>query len=195
MVRQNVIQVQWNVSFVPDSLISLVWFSRRIPFTKTVFFNVLNKEKIRSLFSWAAFGKFLERILCTGIILLPHAVIVGSTELSFKELDCVTDSSEKLLSSEVKDNLIKKQKTWVLFSSKESINLVRSIDSGILKNRKLAADLLQFLDARKPANLDLSDWNDILLDRINTRSVPGMGQFDIDGLEGVFFFKIIINSH
>jgi hypothetical protein len=69
-------------------------------------------------------------------------------------------------------------------SSKEKINLVRSIDAGLLKNRKLATDLLQFLDSRKPSTVSLNDWNDVLVERVPTRGVPGMGQFDIDGLEG-----------
>jgi hypothetical protein len=172
MTSQNVISVQWNVSFIPDSLQSLVWFSRRIPRTKLLFFNVLDKEKVRSVFSWKAFRIFVERILYKGVILLPHAVILGTTELTFRELVPNGDSPNGT------------QKKWILLSSKEKINLVRSIDAGLLKNRKLATDLLQFLDSRKPSSVSLSDWNDVLVDRVPTRGVPGMGQFDIDGLEG-----------
>jgi hypothetical protein len=175
MTSQNIISVQWNVSFIPDSLQSLVWFSRRIPRTKLLFFNVLDKEKVRSVFSWKAFRIFLERILYTGVILLPHAVILGTTELAFRESVPDIDRPNT-------------QKKWILVSSKEKINLVRSIDAGLLKNRKLATDLLQFLDSRKPSTVSLSDWNDVLVDRVPTRTVPGMGQFDIDGLEGTVLY-------
>ena len=293
--QQNitVINIQWNVTFIPDSLISLVWLTRLIPGTKLKFFNVLDKEKIRSSFSWASFRVFLERILYTGVVLLPHAVILGTTELSFCESESESESESELdlgseselesglglgsgsgsrsrLESKLKsksvsmlelelgsgleskkeeeetmdniqnfsqiqngnenqdgqqnekqientltstptqtellsfspskiyeninsnkinpslqNSMLKKQKKWILQTSKEKINLVRSVDSGVLKNRKLATDLLQFLDARKPNTVSLDDWNDLLISRINTKSIPGMGQFDIDGLEGI----------
>ena len=32
--------------------------------------------------------------------------------------------------------------------------------------------------------MDFDKWNDVITERIDTRKVPGMGQFDIDGLEG-----------
>lgn len=181
MVGQNFVNVDWNVTFVPDSLGSLVWFCRRLPGVQITFFNVLSKEQIVSKFSWISLRSFFERILYTGVALLPHAVIVGRTELTFKELDerdrLLNDSSDKDL-----EKHSPARKRWLLVSSKEKINLVRSIDSGILKNRKLAIDLLQFLDARKPLTVGLQEWNDVLLGRISTKGIPGMGQFDIDGL-------------
>lgn len=181
MVGQNFVNVDWNVTFVPDSLGSLVWFCRRLPGVQITFFNVLSKEQIASKFSWIALRSFFERILYTGVALLPHAVIVGRTELTFKELD----ESDRFL-DDLSDKDLEKnspaRKRWLLVSSKEKINLVRSIDSGILKNRKLAIDLLQFLDARKPLTVGLQEWNDVLVGRISTKGIPGMGQFDIDGL-------------
>lgn len=201
MVRQNVVSIQWNVTYVPDALISLVWIGRRIPGAKLSFYNVLDKERVRSAFSWVSFRAFLERIIYKGVVLLPHAVILGTTELSFREEDdskvpdifansvVMNKADENLpfnlgVESPLPPEAQRKQKRWILTGSKEKINLVRSIDAGLLKNRKLATDLLQFLDARKPATVSLAGWNDVLVDRINTRSVPGMGQFDIDGLEG-----------
>ena len=87
MVGQNFVNVDWNVTFVPDSLGSLVWFCRRLPGVQTTFFDVLNRERVVSKFSWIALRSFFERILYTGVALLPHAVIVGRTELAFRELD------------------------------------------------------------------------------------------------------------
>lgn len=206
MVRQNVVNIQWNVTYVPDALISLVWIARLIPGAKLSFFNVLDKERVRSSFSWVSFRLFLERILYKGVVLLPHAVILGSTELSFREeigsggpdTSTASSGSDSIAEgtlinrgglSSLPPKVQPNQRIWTLTSSKEKINLVRSIDGGLLKNRKLATDLLQFLDARKPATVSLADWNDVLVDRINTRSVPGMGQFDIDGLDGRLSFR------
>jgi hypothetical protein len=181
MVGQNFVNVDWNVTFVPDSLGSLLWFCRRLPGVQITFFDVLNKERIVSKFSWVALRSFFERILYTGVALLPHAVIVGRTELTFRELSendrLQDDSSEGGL-----EILSSASKRWQLVSSKEKINLVRSIDSGTMKNRKLAIDLLQFLDARRPVTVGLQEWNDVLVGRISTKGIPGMGQFDIDGL-------------
>lgn len=191
-IRQNVVSVEWNVTFVPDAVMSIVWLSRRLPFTEIKFFNVLDRERFISSFSWASVRVFLERILYTGVVLLPHAVIVGKTELFFQETKSdipslgaliVSDSASEL-SIPMRDVANRPPARWILTNSKEKINLVRSVDAGLLKNRKLATDLLQFLDSRKPSDVALSDWNDLLVDRIKTSGIPGMGQFDIDGLGG-----------
>jgi hypothetical protein len=191
-IRQNVVSVQWNVTFVPDAVMSIVWLSRRLPGTTIRFFNVLDKERFASSFSWASVRAFLERILYSGVVLLPHAVIVGKTELSFRETKINTPYPGSMIVSDNASELPapiravtdRQPARWVLIDSKEKINLVRSLDAGLLKNRKLATDLLQFLDSRKPSTVSLSDWNDLLVDRIRTSSIPGMGQFDIDGLGG-----------
>ena len=202
-IRQNVVSVQWNVTFVPDVVMSIVWLSRRLPGTKIQFFNILDKERFVSSFSWASVRTFLERILYTGVVLLPHAVIVGKTELSFRETTGDIPSPGTIIVSDNAPELNlpitavtnRPPPRWMLTSSKEKINLVRSVDAGLLKNRKLATDLLQFLDSRKPSTVALSDWNDLLVDRIKTSSIPGMGQFDIDGLGGMSVTFSVMFSH
>ena len=171
-VQPNVVSATWNVTFTSDALTTLVWWCRF--FGATVeYFNVLDKERVRSTFSWRAFRIFLDRLLYMGVARLPHAVIMGKTELVFDEVDTAAvphiDGAAP--------------KRYRLVSSKETLNLVRLIDLEVLKNRKLATDLLEFLDARRPPSIGLNEWNDLLTRRINTRSVPGMGQFDVDGLE------------
>jgi len=245
-VQQNTINVKWNVTFIPESLLSIVKWTRLNPFWKISFFNVLDKERIQSTFSWKALITFMERALFKGEVRLPHAVIVGSTDFTFKpmyttelllssEYNYVSanNSSSNLAISASDDNEKKKQnlssavegnefarsmqassstvatavttenssssssttqqqqqriqmqppKKWILQSSKESLNLVRSIDKGYLKNRKLATDLLEFLDALKPINLGLGEWNDVLTARISTKNIPGMRPLDIDGID------------
>ena len=186
MATKDVITVYWNVTFVPDSIISLVWFCRRLPGKKINFFNVLDKERMTSSFSWSRLRAFILRLFTNEVVELPHAVIVGKTELSFRQLEIGEPYSEcdSFQSQSMTTLSSRYQKRWVLTSSKEKINLVRSIDAGILKNRKLATDLLQYLDAQKPQTVALADWNDVLVGRINTGGIPGMGQFDIDGLDG-----------
>jgi len=167
------LRVNWNVSFVPTSVLSLYYLGNLIPGLKIVYFDVLDREKFRSTFSWAAFRKFLCNIVINGEMKLPHAVICGISDMSFSERKPVnsdSDSDESL--------------SWELVSQRDSLLLVNSINNGILKNRKLALDLLEFLDSCRPDYVGINQWNDIITSKIRTRNVPGMGQFDIDGLEG-----------
>ena len=60
---------------------------------------------------------------------------------------------------------------------------MKSVNTGVLKNRRLALDLLEFLDSQKPSWWDLNDWNDQLVTKMRITQVPGMGQFDVDGLD------------
>lgn len=192
MTSKDVISIYWNVTFVPDGVISLVWLCRQLPGAKVSFFNVLHKEQIASSFSWSRLKSFLMRLFIRGVAELPHAVIVGKTELSFRELETEDLDLRAIPSSDCETfeclsesvHLGRSQMRWALTNSKEKLNLVRSIDTGILKNRKLATDLLQYLDAQRPLTVTMLDWNNFLLGRIDTKSIPGMGQFDIDGLNG-----------
>jgi hypothetical protein len=176
IVDRNLVRLQWNVTFVPDSLTSLAWFGKTFPGLRVSYFNVLDKERQRSQFSWEALKMFFGRIITSGEVRLPHAVIVGTTDLFFSDDNIAPPAADNTL-------LSPERPRWRLVALKEKLNLVKSIDSGILKNRKLATDLLEFIDARRPPSIGLNEWNDIIVSRINTRSVPGMGQFDIDGLE------------
>lgn len=271
-IQKDKVSIRWNVTYLPESLVGLVRFARLNPLWRVRFFNLLDKEAVRSQFSWKVLVVFLERALFQGTVLLPHAVIVGSTELSFDppidqksatqtgnyiigtveptnivvasqhtnsvasggdnttsignefvrdfapsagsdaptlqsvhksvvpipSQDVISESSKITIQdtgittpdtsksgtaeSSSPPNKARKN-TWILRSSKEQLRLVRSIDAGVLKNRKLALDLLEFLDARKPSTVGLSDWNDILTSRLPTGNIPGMRQLDIDGLE------------
>lgn len=230
-IQKDALGIKWNVTFIPESISSIVRFARSIPFWKVKFIDVLDRERFQSRFSWKAFGLFLERALFKGEVRLSHAVIVGSTDLVFLPISAdpiATGSADELTTgylenksnnenannefarnnnqvpnmnskvAAIRNEMSSSSSTesripstlnsarpqrWVLKSSKETLNLVRSIDKGLLKNRKLATDLLEFLDARKPLVMGLREWNDVLNQRINTRAVPGMSQFDIDGLE------------
>jgi hypothetical protein len=187
LIERDRVRMQWSVTFVPDSLTTLVWLGNSLPGVHVTFFNVLDKERERSQFSWESLKKFFGRIVSTGEMCLPHAVIIGTTDFIFRENEgqgVQNGLSDSSYSNDEKENVSHNISCrWTLVSVQEKLNLVRSIDNGILKNRKLATDLLEFIDARRPQNIGLGEWNDIIVSRINTRSVPGMGQFDIDGLD------------
>lgn len=188
----NRVILYWNMSFIPDSLTSMVSIGRSIPFWRVTFFDLLDKANQKSTFSWASFWLFFQRLFLTGEMKLPHAVIEGETEFKFVNVNSQAEETLELTRNEnynaelLKISDDKRQylsKTWRLVSCKESLNLVRLLKRNYLKNRKLATDLLEYLDTKRPENFGLNHWNDELIEKIPFQTVPGMRQFDIDGLE------------
>ena len=187
--------VNWNVSFVPESIEAVVSVFSLIPFVKIRYFDLLNRERMRSSFSWEVLGKTLLKLAETGEFALPHAVIVGSSEMTFSRKfvrwggnaydngDGDGDGFSNV-NSNSDDRNGNEDEIITLISQKDSLNLIKSLDAGYLKNRKLALDLLEFCDKIRPTSVSFDEWNDIVRDRVDARKVPGMGQFDIDGLEG-----------
>lgn len=171
MLSSNSVIVNWNVSFVPYSIRSLATIGSLVPGVRTSFYNILDRERLAITFSWGALFKFFSQLLLTGELRLPIAVILGSSQFTFND----THSGIASPSDTTR---------WTLTKYNERIDLVSSLNSGHLKNRRLATDLLEFLDARRPSSIGLNAWNDLLVDKIKVQSVPGMRQFDIDGLEG-----------
>lgn len=162
-LEPNCIFVSWNVTFVSESSEALVLFFETIPGIRLRFFNLLHKLSVRSSFSWSSLFKTFRRLIETGELILPHAVILGSSELRFSSTD---------------------GDTAYLISQVDSLSLIRAYDQGILKNRKIFLDLLQYVDRSRPPFIDFDPWDDIIRARIIASTIPGMGQFDIDGLEG-----------
>lgn len=52
-----------------------------------------------------------------------------------------------------------------------------------VKNRRIARDMLSWQEVRQPANVGFDEWDAIVMDSLQIDEVPGMGQFDIDGLD------------
>lgn len=76
---------------------------------------------------------------------------------------------------------------WKLISGNERIYLIQSVTNNQLKNRILANHLLEFLDSRKPRTIGINEWNSIILTQLpGISKIPGMNQFDIDGLDNSF---------
>jgi len=153
--------VLWNVTFIPESIQLLALLSN-LPGLRSEYFNLLDREGFSSSFSWSQLWRFVGRCATTGVVKLPHAVIKGQTELKFEESNSVFE----------------------LVEQREKISLVESIRAKRLKNRVLVGHLLEFLSARRPSSITFEEWEDSIFQRVPYRSVPGMGQFDIDGISG-----------
>jgi hypothetical protein len=165
----------WNVTFVPDAVAGIAFFSRLIPGWRLQYFDILAKEREISVFSWAKFRQFLWTAVTTGRVSLPYAVIVGQTEFTFQKSGGTSNGKDSKSENG--------SPAMILVEQREKLDLVRSLDSGILKNRKLANDLRTYLDIVKPPTIGLNEWDDILVRRLDFRAVPGMNPLDVDGLQ------------
>ena len=131
---------------------------------RLTFYDLLDRVDVASAFSWRAAAALLAKAIRTGVLPLPHACIRGTAALTFTR---PAPGAPPLLVRHA-----------------ERIALVPFFASGRARNRRVARDLISFLDGRRPPALGLSDWDDLRAERLNLRSVPGLGQWDIDGLSG-----------
>jgi len=160
-VKELSFSVQWNATFIPESIQLLALLSK-LPGLRLEFFNILDREGRITTFSWDQLRRFCTGIITTGVVKLPHAVIKGQTDVTFHPTE----------------------NGFVLVNQIEKINLVDAIRVKRLKNRVLVSHLLEYLSARRPSSVTFEEWEDNIFNRIDYRSVKGMGQFDIDGISG-----------
>ena len=140
----------------------LTLLRRAWPGMRLTFYDLLDRVDVASAFSWRAAAVLLARALRTGVLPLPHACVRGTAALTFTRP--APGAPPRLV------------------RHAERISLVPFFASGRARNRRVARDLISFLDGRRPPALGLSDWDDLRAERLNLRSVPGLGQFDVDGL-------------
>jgi hypothetical protein len=133
---------------------------------KVTFYDLLDRVELPSSFSWrAAFG-LLARAAATGVLPLPQACIRGTAALTFAPPDA-SGGGGPLLVRHV-----------------ERLELTPVFASGRARNRRVARDFISFLDGRRPPGTSQSEWDATMHAALSLQSVPGLGQFDIDGLSG-----------
>jgi len=189
------IVMEWKVEWIPSSLLWLVEFGRNWPNLKIIYFDILDKFAQEARFSWKVLGALFERAIFQSELRIPTAVIFGKTVLGFDSTipqnrngrGEITDEEMLYCFSKGetagRDNDQNFQKIPKLISHTESLSLTPLFYKQQVKNRRIALDFQTFLDTRKPSYLDYNGWNDKVGATINFSKVPGMGMFDIDGLE------------
>ena len=70
-----------------------------------------------------------------------------------------------------------------LSSMEENLSLVNSVNSNRVRNKRIARDLLEFLDTRKPIGMDYKSYDEIVEAKVDIYSVLGMRALDVDGME------------
>ena len=160
--------VPWEARFVPQKLEWMLVAAERWPEVfggprRVVEFDILDRVGELSRFRWRALWTLFRVAATEGEMRVPVALVRGTSVLGFEE-----DPTSNALA---------------LRRHVETIELVALVNGDEVRNKRICRDLLEFLDARKPPKMPLKEWDDAIVECVRWYDVPGMGQFDVDGLE------------
>ena len=169
-VSPTEIIARWETCFVPTKIHWMVRLASVWPGVTVEYYDILDRMDRRSRFTWRGLFDVFKTAALKKKMRVPYAKIKGTTRLRFQRAaeDDAEDYSTPSLS---------------LLSTEETIELVGFINAERVQNKRLARDVLAFLDTRKPPNVSLEAWDERIDASLKWRLVPGMGQFDVDGLE------------
>lgn len=171
LVSPTEIVATWETCFVPTKLHWMVRLGAMWPGVTVEYYDILDRMDRRSRFTWRGLFVVFRTAALEKRMRVPRAKIKGTTRLRFRRATEEDDTEDTTTPS------------FVLLSTEETIELVGHINAERVQNKRLARDVLAFLDARKPPNVSLEAWDERLDMCLKWRLVPGMGQFDVDGLE------------
>ncbi|GAB5354260.1 hypothetical protein AAMO2058_000104100 [Amorphochlora amoebiformis] len=241
-ISQTTVVAQWNITFIPPSLLGFTFLGRRLPGVEVRFIDILHRiEYPVTGFTWEKL-RYLLKCISRGFLPVPYAVIQGTTTFHFQRgydskevkskwsrmvtenikskaksraferysietedmmnvrqrfqdrydeasnqiIDRVFDAlsePQPSVATERSDSEAKIPMEYLLMRQSEELDLIPYLDAGRLKNRRIANDLLSFLDTRKPPVLSPYEWDNRVRQRCDVSEVPGMGPLDIDGLD------------
>lgn len=156
----NVFLVRWNATFVPAKVVRLQNVALHWPFGDVDIErkDILHKMGETTKFTYEALFRTMKRLATEKKLTIPVAKIEGQTKMTFD------DEGE-------------------LSAMEENLSLVNSVNSNRVRNKRIARDLLEFLDTRKPIGMDYKSYDEIVEAKVDIYSVPGMRALDVDGME------------
>lgn len=156
----NVFLVRWNATFVPAKVVRLQNVALHWPFGDVDIErkDILHKMGETTKFTYEALFRTMKRLATEKKLTIPVAKIEGQTKMTFD------DEGE-------------------LSAMEENLSLVNSVNSNRVRNKRIARDLLEFLDTRKPRGMDYKSYDEIVEAKVDIYSVPGMRALDVDGME------------
>jgi hypothetical protein len=157
-LEKDRVDVKWRVRWFPRQLKWLDEFGKAVPGWKVEYYDVLERYAVLSEFRWRALFKLFATAIRTGTLRLPESAIEGRWTIR------VLDGSGQVESVQ------------------ESVWLVDCFRKFQVKNRRVARDMLLWQEIRQPANFMFGQWDELFSSQLHIDDVPGMGQFDIDGL-------------
>mmetsp|Transcript_31254 Transcript_31254/g.66073 ORF Transcript_31254/g.66073 Transcript_31254/m.66073 type:complete len:395 (+) Transcript_31254:75-1259(+) len=161
--------VRWNITFPPPQSTWLWSLADAWPGVQSdpVTYQHLSGEA--TSFSWNRIGKLFQDAFQTGKLRVPLACIEGTTlmQLKLRQHERTNKSNDAILTTEGKD--------WELVRLVEETKLAKDLKQRTLQNRNCAWDLRHFLELmRKPADLAIEEWEQVVLERLPWESVPRM---------------------
>ena len=171
----NELVVRWETVFVPAKLRWLHDIGEAWPGVDVELYDILDKMGELSRFRWRSLFLLFWNTARTGTMRLPAAKIESTSRLRFVEVRGAEGGAEGGADAGAA--------TLTLAAHDETIDLIRHVNDGSVRNRRICRDLLEFLDTRKPPATSLEAWDDRITECVRWSEVPGMGMFDVDGLE------------
>ena len=156
-LAQNVETVTWRVRWLPLGLLPFVRLGRGLQL-QVSFYDLLDRYDRVSVFSWSKLFAALATAIRTGVLRLPEAVVEGTTEFTFDSNGFICRIDERC-------------------------TLVPQFKALRVRNRRVARDVADWFSEWRPMSRDApEEWDAAIRRELQLLSVPGMGQFDIDGL-------------
>lgn len=175
----NELVVRWETVFVPAKLRWLHDIGEAWPGVDVELYDILDKMGELSRFRWRSLILLFWNTARTGTMRLPAAKIESTSRLRFVEERGAEGGAERGAEGGADAGAA----TLTLAAHDETIDLIALVNDGSVRNRRICRDLLEFLDVRKPPATSLEAWDDRITDCVAWSEVPGMGMFDVDGLE------------
>eukprot|EP00968_Pinguiococcus_pyrenoidosus_P005158 scaffold334_cov241-Pinguiococcus_pyrenoidosus.AAC.21 len=181
--------IRWNATWTPASLLWLETLGSAWPGVEVCTYTILDRYDQESRFSWKALQRLFGTAFTTGKLWLPIAAMKGSSVVEY-ESRAKSDGPPQLRISRVREEY---EYVPLLHLSGADERPSMDIQPASLyprvspalprvRNRRVARDFLEFLSTRRPVGVDEIEWDAQVRKRCDVTSVPGMGQFDIDGL-------------
>ena len=157
-LQSNQLDVQWRARWMPRQLQWLEAFGNAWPGVRVQYYDLLDRYDQQSEFRWRALFNLFARAVQTGVLRIPESAIEGTLSLTVS-----TDGRIEAI--------------------RERIGLVPLFRNLKVKNRRLARDMLLWQEMRQPADVSYSKWDEMVMSDMLLEEVPGMGQFEVDGLD------------
>jgi hypothetical protein len=157
-LRSDGIDIKWRARWVPKQLRWLESLGQAWPGVKVHYYDLLDKYDVQTQFKWRALLRLFVNAFRSGILRVPESAIEGRLSIQWDaEAGAITSMTDRI---------------WL-------VPLFRSLK---VKNRRIARDMLLWQELRQPADQSYTDWDRSVSEDLQIDEVPGMGQFDIDGL-------------
>ena len=119
--------------------------------------DILARRGEVARFSWKALAALIANAARTGVLRLPVAASEGTVEVQ-----------------RVQGRVARVA---------ETLSLARELRERRVQNKRVARDVLLLLTQRRPPGEDFVAWDERVWAELGLDEVPGMGPFDIDGLD------------